>query len=117
PELAVLPRGLSHDGGQLAGKSLGDPNPARWKSKYGSVVTTVYGIGTADGVNEQGLSVHMLYLNAADFGVRDPKLPGVHAGLWAQYTLDNAANVDEALSVLAKIQPVMVESHGHKASV
>jgi penicillin V acylase-like amidase (Ntn superfamily) len=117
PILTVLPRGLKHDGGKLADHSLGDPNSMKWTSKYGSLVTTVYGLGAADGVNERGLALHMLYLNAADFGARDASLPGVHAGLWAQYALDSAATVDEALKVLAMIQPIAVEARGHKASV
>ena len=53
-------------------------------------------VGTADGVNERGLAAHMLYLQATDFGPRDTSMPAVHAGLWAQYLLDNAANVGEA---------------------
>lgn len=117
PILTVLPRGLSHDGGLLAGQSLKDPNAAKWTSKYGSLVTTVYGLGAADGVNERGLVAHLLYLTATDFGARDVALPGVHAGLWAQYALDNAATVDEALNLLAMIQPIMVEAHGRQASV
>jgi choloylglycine hydrolase len=117
PVLTVLPRGLVHDGGALGGSSLGDPNPAKWMSKYGSVVTTVYGLGAADGINEKGLAAHMLYLNATDFGARDPGLSGVHAGLWAQYALDNAETVAEALDLLLKIQPIAVEAHGHKANV
>ena len=48
-------------------------------------------IGAADGMNEQGLAAHLLYLTASDFGPRDPKLPGVQAGQWAQYALDSAA--------------------------
>jgi choloylglycine hydrolase len=80
-------------------------------------VTTVYGIGTADGVNEQGLAGHMLYLNAADYGPRDVSKPAVHAGLWLQYLLDHAANVKEALQALDQVQVVMVEAHGHKATV
>jgi penicillin V acylase-like amidase (Ntn superfamily) len=59
----------------------------------------------------------MLYLNAADFGMRDKAIPGVQGGLWAQYALDNAASVDEALQALAGIQPIMVEAHGSKATV
>jgi penicillin V acylase-like amidase (Ntn superfamily) len=47
-----------------------------------------------DGVNEKGL-----------------------AGLWLQYALDNAASVSEALALLEPVQVVMVEAHGHKASV
>jgi penicillin V acylase-like amidase (Ntn superfamily) len=117
PILTVLPRGLRHDGGKLGDHALGDPNPMRWEAKYGSLVTTIYGLGTADGVNERGLAMHMLYLDAADFGVRDAKLPGVQGGLWGQYALDTAADVDEALAALAKIQPIMVEAHGAKTTV
>ena len=112
PILTVLPRGLKHDGGKI-----NDPNPAQWASKYGSLVVTTYGIGAADGMNEQGLAAHMLYLNATDFGPRNPGLPGVQAGLWAQYALDNSATVAQALDLLAKIQPIMVEAHGRKATV
>ena len=57
-------------------------NPALWPSEYGSMVTTIYGIGTADGFNERGLAGHMLYLTATDFGVSDAARPGVQAGLW-----------------------------------
>jgi len=117
PVLTVLPRGLHHDGGKLGGQSLNDPNPMKWTSKYGSLVTTVYGLGAADGINERGLTAHMLYLSPADFGARDTSLPGISGALWAQYALDNAANVTEALQALAKIQPIMVEAHGHKATV
>jgi penicillin V acylase-like amidase (Ntn superfamily) len=117
PILTVLPRGLRHDGGKLGGHALGDPNPVRWASKYGSLVTTVYGLGTADGVNERGLAVHMLYLTAADFGTRDASLPGLQGGLWAQYALDTCASVQDALQTLSKIQPIMVEAHGAKTSV
>jgi penicillin V acylase-like amidase (Ntn superfamily) len=117
PILTVLPRGLRHDGGKLGKASLNDPNPAVWTSKYGSLVTQLYGLGSADGINERGLAAHMLYLNATDFGARDKTLPGVQAGLWAQYALDNAAGVAEALDLLMKIQPVPIEAHGHKANV
>jgi Linear amide C-N hydrolases, choloylglycine hydrolase family len=59
----------------------------------------------------------MLYLKATDFGPRDPSKPGVQAGLWSQYLLDNAATVKEALAALETVQVVMVETHGHKATV
>jgi choloylglycine hydrolase len=59
----------------------------------------------------------MLYLNACDFGPRDPAKPGVQAGLWGQYLLDNAANVSEALRLNEGIQVVMAESHGQKSNV
>jgi choloylglycine hydrolase len=117
PVLTLLPRGMQRDGGRADGEVVVPVNPARWTSKYGSLITTVYGIGTADGFNERGLGVHMLFLNATDFGPRDPAKPGVHAGLWAQFLLDNAATVTEALAALETVQVVMVEANGHKATV
>jgi choloylglycine hydrolase len=59
----------------------------------------------------------MLYLNATDFGPRDVSKPGIQAGLWLQYLLDNAATVKESLALLEKVQIVMVETRGHKANV
>ncbi len=117
PMLVVLPRGMTRDGGRLGDASIIQERPARWTSKYGSLVTTVYGIGTADGLNKKGLGVHMLYLAATDFGPRNPAKLGVHAGLWAQYLLDHAATVREALAAMDQIQVVMAETHGHQASV
>jgi choloylglycine hydrolase len=116
PVLVVFPRGVERDGGR-AGDAVVDGNPARWSARYGSVVATVYGIGTADGINEAGLGAHMLYLSATDFGPRDPAKPAVHAGLWAQYLLDNAATVVEAIALMQDVQIVMVEANGHKATV
>jgi len=117
PILTVFPRGMKRDGGRVGSQVIVEENAAKWVSKYGSMIIQLYGIGTSDGFNERGLGVHMLYLRATDFGPRDVSKPGVHAGLWAQYLLDNAANVEEALAALNDIQVVMVESHGHKATV
>jgi penicillin V acylase-like amidase (Ntn superfamily) len=115
--LMEFPRGLSRDGGLVGSNVVVKTHPARWTSKYGSVVTTAYGIGTVDGVNEKGLAVHLLYLNATDFGVRDASKAGIQAGLWGQYLLDSAATVNAALRLEEDIQPVMIEAHGHKATV
>lgn len=117
PVLTVFPRGLPRDGGKVGPDVVVKANSAKWTTKYGSIVTTIYGIGSADGVNEAGLGAHMLYLNAADFGPRDDSKPGVQAALWAQYLLDNAATVAEALQLFEGIQVVMAEAHGHKANV
>lgn len=117
PVLTVLPRGMKRDGGKLGPQSVVAKNPARWTSRYGSVVTTVYGVGTADGVNEKGFAIHMLYLTATDFGPRDEGKLGVQAGLWGQYLLDNAATVAEALELMKGMQPVMVSVDGKKSTV
>jgi penicillin V acylase-like amidase (Ntn superfamily) len=117
PILTVFPRGLQRDGGKAGAETVVAENPARWTTKYGSVVTTVYGVGTADGMNEKGLAVHMLYLKATDFGARDKSKKGLQAGLWGQYMLDNAATVKEALKLFEGIQPVMISANGHKATL
>lgn len=117
PVITVFPRGIARDGGKLGPDVVVKENPAKWVSKYGSMVTTVYGIGTGDGFNEKGLGIHMLYLNATDFGLRDNSRPAVHAGVWGQYLLDNCTTVTEALEALKGIQVVMVEARGRKATL
>src|SRR5512139_1209818 len=57
----VLPRGMKRDG-------RGGKNTISWVSKYGSLVTTAYDIGTADGMNEKGLVVNELALVESDYG-------------------------------------------------
>lgn len=117
PILTLLPRGMSRDGGRAGPQVAVPDNPARWTSRYGSLVTSIYGIGTADGLNERGLGAHMLYLQETDFGPRDRNKPGLQAGLWAQYALDNAATVSEALALLDGVQVIKVTTHGHEANV
>lgn len=117
PILTVFPRGMERDGGKAGPQTAVAENPARWTSKYGSIVTTTYGIGSSDGFNEKGLGIHLLYLNATDFGPRDATKPGLQAGLWGQYVLDNAATVEEALKLLEQVQVVMVSAHGNDANV
>jgi penicillin V acylase-like amidase (Ntn superfamily) len=117
PILTVFPRGIQRDGGRLGKEVIVKDNPAKWTSKYGSMGTSIYGIGTADGFNEKGFAIHMLYLSHTDYGPRDKSKSGVHAGLWGQYLLDNAANVGEALKLHERIQIVMAVAHGYKATV
>lgn len=117
PKLVVFPKGVFQDGGKLGTEQVVTGNAQKWTSKYGSIVVSIYGLGTVDGFNEKGLAMHMLYLKTTDFGKRDPNVPGIQAGLWGQYVLDNAANVKEALDLLEEIQVIMVEAHGRQATV
>ncbi|MFJ7592048.1 linear amide C-N hydrolase [Streptomyces sp. NPDC097617] len=117
PVLTVFPRGLERDGGSLAGETVVGENPLRWTSRFASLVTTVYGAGTADGLNEAGLAAHMLYLDSTDLGPRDPARPGLQVALWIQYLLDSAATVREALDLLDTCQLVPVEMRGFRATV
>lgn len=93
----VLPRGMKRNG-------LAPTNPLTWTSKYGSVAVTAYDSLTADGINEKGLGVHMLYLPETSTGPRNEKVPGLSISLWPQYYLDNFATVKEAIEAL-KTQP------------
>ncbi|UNK24753.1 linear amide C-N hydrolase [Yersinia intermedia] len=117
PMLFVFPKGITRNGANFGSEIVVKDNPAVWTSQYGSMVTAIYGRGAADGFNEKGLAIHMLYLNATDYGPRDISKQGLQVGMWGQYALDNAATVAEALDKLAKIQPVMVTVNGFKGTV
>lgn len=117
PLIVAFPRGRQRDGGSAAGTTVVEENPLRWTSRYGSLVTTVYGMGAIDGINERGLGVHGLYLHSTVLGPRDPAKPGLHMGLWAQYLLDQAATVDEALRLMDSFQLVMIGAHGYDATI
>lgn len=117
PILWVFPRGVKRDGGRLGDEVVVKENPLTWTSKYGSLVTGIWNLGAADGVNEKGLAGHMHHFVPADFGPRDDKKPGVNAVMVLQYLLDNAADVKEALELIQDIQPVMCTARGEKATV
>jgi choloylglycine hydrolase len=88
----LYPRGMERSGSVSR-------NPHKWTSKYGSLVITGYDIATHEGVNEKGLSAHLLYLAGdTDFGKRDPKKEAIGVMQWTQYFLDNYATVAEAVA-------------------
>lgn len=86
----VLPRGQERTGQT-------EINPLTWKSKHGSLVLTAHDLATADGINEKGLSVNMLFLHETRTGPRDPEVPGLCIGMWAQWYMDLFATVAEAV--------------------
>ena len=93
--LWIFPRGMKRDGGLSKGS-------LEWTSKYGSVVASVYEGGTADGMNEKGLVVNLLYLAESEYPPADDNRPGVCITAWAQYMLDSFATVEEAVAELKK---------------
>ena len=103
----VYPRGLERDGGVSGSAS------AQWTSRYGSVTVNSLGVATSDGINEKGLAVNLLYLHDTTYEARD-KRPGVSNAQWAQYLLDNAATVPEALALLETTQIVSVKVAGRE---
>ena len=111
--LWAFPAGLERDGNAGA-RSL------KWTSKYGSVVATCYDKLVADGMNEKGLVVNVLYLSSSVYPQFDGTRPALSIGAWAQYVLDTFATVDEAVTVL-KDEPfqlgVLIMPGGHAGTV
>ncbi len=116
PLIVAFPPGRQRDGFNPPGIGT-DPNPLRWTSRYASLVTTLYGVGTIDGLNGAGLAGHGLYLEATDFGTRDPAKPAAQTALWLQYLLDQAATVEEALALMDDIQLVKITVNGHDSNI
>lgn len=103
--LWVLPRGMERSGQT-------GPNTLRWKSKYGSVITSGYDISTTDGVNEAGLNANLLWLVESQYPRFDDKSkPGLTIAAWAQYVLDNFASVKEAVAELEKVPFTIVSDN------
>ncbi len=100
----VFPKGIKHNG--LAG-----PKSPEWTSKYGSIVTSVYNLATADGMNERGLVMNMLYLAESDYGSAKEGHPPLSISLWGQYALDNFATVNEAVDAMSKNSFQIIAPH------
>ncbi|WP_139556010.1 linear amide C-N hydrolase [Methylotetracoccus oryzae] len=94
--LWLYPRGLQ--------RTSGTAKPTVWKSKYGSVVTTIYEGASADGMNEKGLVANLLYLPESKYPPETAadKRPTLPNSAWVQYVLDNYAAVAEAVADLRK---------------
>lgn len=103
--LWAFPRGMERDGGIGAGS-------LKWTSRHGSIITSIYEGGTADGMNEKGLVANLLYLAESKYPDASDTRPGVAISAWAQYVLDNFASVAEAVAEMRKeaIRVVPVQS-------
>lgn len=89
--LWIFPRGMERNG------ETGE-NTLRWKSKYGSVVTSAYEICSTDGMNEKGLSANLLWLVESGYPPLEKGKPSISIAAWVQYMLDNFATVEEAVA-------------------
>lgn len=94
-ELWLMPRGIKRTG------ENGD-NTLTWTSQYGSVITSAYNLASADGMNEKGLVMNMLYLAESNYGEPAKDKPSLSINIWGQYVLDNFATVDEAVAGMSK---------------
>jgi len=89
-----------------------------WTSKYWSLVATVndwasqqisnftgsqfdwMNDGAADGINEKGLAVHLLYLQTTEYATYEPSRDAVSYLRWTRYLLDMCASASEARDVM-----------------
>ncbi len=94
-DLWIFPRGIARNG--LAG-----PDSINWESRYGSVITSGYGAGSTDGMNEKGLVANLLFLVETDYGKPRQNEKVLALSLWLQYFLDNYATVAEAVEAQQK---------------
>lgn len=104
--LWVFPRGIDRTG-EVGRQSL------KWKSKYGSVISSAWDIATVDGLNEKGLVANVLWLVESSYPKFDPegKKKGISISAWAQYVLDNFASVNEAVNALKDESFVVVSDY------
>jgi penicillin V acylase-like amidase (Ntn superfamily) len=94
--LWAFPRGMARDGGTGAGT-------AAWTARHGSLIATIYDVGTVDGINEAGLVGNVLYLAEAEYGAAPkPGQESISIGAWLQYVLDHFSTVEEAVAALAE---------------
>ena len=98
--LWVFPRGMQRDG--AAGS-----RSVQWTSRYGSLAVSGYDISTADGMNEAGLVVNLLWEVEATYPEDDGKTPRISLAVFPQYMLDRYATVAEAVDDLRE-NPVQV---------
>lgn len=99
--LGAFPRGIERNG------AAGDRS-AEWTSAYGSLVVSGYDISTADGMNEAGLVVNLLWEVEATYPQDDGVTPRLSLSVFPQYLLDRYATVAEAVADLREA-PVLVQ--------
>ena len=81
-------------------------NPAKWKSRYASLIIAGLDVCTEEGINEKGLIVNLLFLEGTKYETRNSKRPGIAFYQWPQFYLDNYATVNEVIGNLDQVQVV-----------
>jgi penicillin V acylase-like amidase (Ntn superfamily) len=104
--LWIFPKGMERNG-ECGSSSI------KWKSKYGSVITSSWDMATSDGMNEKGLVGNLLWLAESTYPKfeKDKNQAGLAISLWLQYVLDNFANVTDAVNALEKGEFVVVTDY------
>ncbi|MEY8715453.1 linear amide C-N hydrolase [Francisella philomiragia] len=114
PNLTVYPRGTKENGAL-------EKNSLDWTDKYGyvSVDETNLENLTAEGINEKGLAVHLLYFGTMQQPERDTSIKGVNGLVWVRYVLGNYASVQEVINNLNNYQiyTPQIELKGKKGNL
>lgn len=98
PELWFVPRGTTRHGGS-------DADALTWTSAHASVVTSMWNMGTVDGLNDAGLAAHALYLDPEDVAFAEPDgRASIANAMWVQYLLDNYSSVAEAVADIERVR-------------
>jgi choloylglycine hydrolase len=95
----ALPAGMERSGRAA-------DNPAKWTSRYASLIIAGLDICTEEGINEKGLVVNLLFLDGTKYEARNSKRPGIAFYQWPQFYLDNYATVNEVIANLEQVQVV-----------
>jgi choloylglycine hydrolase len=83
---------------------VGDDNPARWTSTYGSVTFNQYGRELpVGGINEKGLVLEVLWLDESAYPAPDER-PALDCLQWVQYMLDTCATAEEVVVALESVR-------------
>jgi penicillin V acylase-like amidase (Ntn superfamily) len=100
-------RGISKQG--YLANTLG--KTANWSSKYGSLTFNLVGREYAwCGINETGLVISTMFLDASILPEPDERFPLV-SGFWVQYMLDNCKNVSEVINANSIVRLVEDKCH------
>ncbi|MBC9944606.1 linear amide C-N hydrolase [Leucobacter sp. cx-328] len=96
-----LPRGIERNDG-VNGKIT-------WTAKYGSIIATAFDMVACDGMNEEGLAGHILWLAESDYGTPAEGDLQLSQAVWLQYYLDNFKTVAEAVAWTEESQVQIAE--------
>jgi choloylglycine hydrolase len=112
-------------GAQKSAQRTSHGEPARWRSRFGSVTFNQYGREfPSGGINEAGLVIELMWHENGRYAGPDAR-PTLGCLQWIQYQLDTAGTVDEVIASDARVRidsPVplhflVADRRGHVAAV
>lgn len=89
-DIVLFPRGITYS-------SRSGEKPLSWTSQFASIIVYCYHLGGADGMNEKGLSVNLLYLVESEYSMNKNNYD-LSVLQWVQFTLDSFSSVTEAVN-------------------